>query len=96
MPRASATLVRALDPAVTAARQLDYFTYFLLQDGRPLLDSQWKTLETLDAERFKVNPYRKKCGGLDDLLGHTPADPDRPTCAFHPTGFTTARAERLG
>jgi DNA ligase (NAD+) len=65
---AAAGALRALDPAVTAARQLDYFTYFLLKDGRPLLDSQWKTLETLHSEHFKVNPYRKECSGLDDLL----------------------------
>jgi DNA ligase (NAD+) len=65
---AAAGALRALDPAVTAARQLDYFAYFLLQGGRPLLNSQWNTLETLHAERFKVNPYRKLCDGLDDLL----------------------------
>ncbi len=65
---AAAGALRALDPAVTAARQLDYFTYFLLHDGRPLLDSQWETLETLHAAHFKVNPYRKKCAGLEELL----------------------------
>ena len=29
--------MRALDPAVTAARQLDYFAYFLLREGKPVL-----------------------------------------------------------
>ncbi len=65
---AAAGALRALDPAVTAARQLDYFTYFLLHDGRPLLPSQWETLETLSAAHFKVNPYRKRCADIDDLL----------------------------
>lgn len=65
---AAAGALRALDPSVTAARQLDYFTYFLLQNGRPFLERQWETLETLDAVHFKVNPYRKKCAGLDELL----------------------------
>ncbi|MBV9300491.1 MAG: NAD-dependent DNA ligase LigA [Acidobacteriaceae bacterium] len=65
---AAAGALRALDPSVTAARQLDYFTYFLLQDGRPLLSSHWQTLETLVAAGFKVNSHRRKCGGLDDLL----------------------------
>ncbi len=60
---AAAGALRALDPSVTAARQLDYFTYFLLRNGRPLLDSQWQTLETLHAAGFKVNRYRKKCAG---------------------------------
>jgi len=39
-----------------------------LSDGRPVLDSQWETLETLSAAGFKVNRFRKKCSGLDELL----------------------------
>ncbi len=66
---AAAGALRALDPSLTASRQLDFFTYFLLREGRPALDSQWQTLETLHAAGFKVNRYRKKCHGLDDLLG---------------------------
>ncbi|MBV9405770.1 MAG: NAD-dependent DNA ligase LigA, partial [Acidobacteriaceae bacterium] len=65
---AAAGALRALDPSVTATRQLDYFSYFLLQDGRPMLPHHWDSLELLSAAGFKVNPCRKKCGGLDDLL----------------------------
>ena len=65
---AAAGALRALDPSVTASRQLDYFVYFLLRDGRPLLNSQWETLETLHHSGFKVNRYRHKCAGLDELL----------------------------
>ncbi|MBV9613562.1 MAG: NAD-dependent DNA ligase LigA, partial [Acidobacteriaceae bacterium] len=65
---AAAGALRALDPTVTAQRQLDYFAYFLLRDGRPLLKSQWQTLETLHAAHFKVNPYRKKCADLEELM----------------------------
>jgi DNA ligase (NAD+) len=65
---AAAGALRALDPSVTAARQLDYFVYFLLKDGRPLLPSQWQTLETLVKLGFKVNSYRKKCHGIEELL----------------------------
>ncbi len=65
---AGAGALRALDPSVTAARQLDYFSYFLLQDGRPMFPSHWQSLETLSAAGFKVNPCRKKCSGVDDLL----------------------------
>ncbi len=65
---AAAGALRALDPTVTASRQLDYFVYFLLREGRPLLDSQWQTLETLHHAGFKVNRYRKKCKGLEELL----------------------------
>lgn len=66
---AAAGALRALDPSVTASRQLDYFVYFLLREGRPLLESQWQTLETLHHAGFKVNSYRKKCADLDELLG---------------------------
>jgi DNA ligase (NAD+) len=65
---AAAGALRALDPAVTAARQLDFFTYFLLQEGRPMLPSHWESLETLAAAGFKVNPHRRKCAGLTELL----------------------------
>lgn len=65
---AAAGALRALDPSVTASRQLDYFVYFLLREGRPLLDSQWQALEALHHAGFKVNTYRKKCSGLEELL----------------------------
>ncbi len=65
---AAAGALRALDPTVTASRQLDYFAYFLLQDGRPMLPSHWQNLETLVQYGFKVNPYRRKCCDLNELL----------------------------
>lgn len=65
---AAAGALRALDPSITATRQLDYFAYFLLRDGRPLLNSQWESLETLTHAGFKVNRYRAKCNGIDELL----------------------------
>lgn len=65
---AAAGALRALDPSVTAARQLDYFAYFLLQDGHPMLPSHWQSLETLSATGFKVNRHRKKCAGVEELL----------------------------
>ncbi len=65
---AAAGALRALDPAITAARQLDYYTYFLLKDGQPAVDSHWHSLELLAAVGFKVNPHRAKCHGLEELL----------------------------
>ncbi len=65
---AAAGGLRALDPTVTAVRKLDYFAYFLMREGHPLLPTQWQTLEALTAAGFKVNPHRKKCGSLDELL----------------------------
>ncbi len=65
---AAAGALRALDPSVTAARQLDYFTYFLLCSGRPLLPTHWANLEALHSAGFKVNPHRQQCADLDALL----------------------------
>ena len=64
---AAAGALRALDPGVTAERQLDYFAYFLLREGRPLLPTHWANLEALHNAGFKVNPQRRKCSGLHEL-----------------------------
>ena len=68
-PRNSAAgSLRVLDPAVTAARQLDYYSYFFLQDGAPLFESHWESLEELHRLGFKVNPARKVCNDVEELL----------------------------
>ena len=65
---AAAGALRALDPSVTAKRKLDYFTYFLFRDGKPMFESHWQSLETMAAASFKVNPNRARCASLDELL----------------------------
>ncbi len=65
---AAAGSLRALEPALTASRQLEYSTYFLLVDGKFHYDSHWESLEELSRMGFKVNSHRKKCAGLDDVL----------------------------
>jgi DNA ligase (NAD+) len=64
---AAAGALRMLDPRITAKRQLDFFSYFLLVDGRFPLESQWESLELLSAMGFKVNPQRKRCEDFDEL-----------------------------
>ena len=84
---AAAGALRALDPAVTAARQLDCFTYFLLREGRPFFDSHWQSLETLEAAGFKVNPHRKKCRDVEELLTFIREwDTKRQTLAYETDG----------
>ncbi len=65
---AAAGSLRALEPALTASRQLEYSAYFLLVDGKFHYDSHWESLEELARMGFKVNSHRKKCAGLDDVL----------------------------
>ena len=65
---AAAGAVRALEPGVTASRRLDFYPYFLLVNGAAYYETHWESLAALEKMGFKVNPYKKKCAGLDELL----------------------------
>lgn len=65
---AAAGALRTLDPRVTASRQLDYFTYFLLTNGGYAMDSQWESLEMLQSMGFKVSPNRERCESYEKLV----------------------------
>lgn len=65
---AAAGSIRVLEPTITASRRLDYYAYFLMVDGNPHFDSHWHSLETLNKLGFKVNPYRRLCTGVEELL----------------------------
>src|SRR3954452_4751951 len=54
---AAAGSLRVLEPQITASRRLDYYTYFLLTEGRPAKDSHWESLEELRRLGFKVNEH---------------------------------------
>ncbi|HLK19232.1 MAG TPA: NAD-dependent DNA ligase LigA [Bryobacteraceae bacterium] len=65
---AAAGALRALEPSVTASRQLDYFAYFLLVDGHFHYESHWEALQALKKMGFKVNPSSKQCVDVEALL----------------------------
>lgn len=78
---AAAGALRMLDPAVTAARRLDFHAYALLVGGEPLLDSHWQSLQVLRRLGFKVAaeparlsgvaalpPFRDRCMARRDTL----------------------------
>ena len=65
---AAAGSLRVLEPQVTASRRLDYYTYFLLVEGRPALDGHWQALEELARMGFKVNPHRALCKDVAEVL----------------------------
>ena len=65
---AAAGSIRVLEPQITAARRLDYYPYFLFADGAPLHDSHWESLEALAALGFKVNPHRRRCPDIEELI----------------------------
>lgn len=62
---AAAGAVRVLDPAVTAARRLDFFAYALLVEGRAPLARHSAALEALAAAGFKVAAGWELCRGID-------------------------------
>ncbi len=65
---AAAGALRALEPSVTASRQLDFYSYFLFVEGAPYYDSHWESLDMLAKMGFKVNPERQRCANVEELL----------------------------
>jgi DNA ligase (NAD+) len=64
---AAAGAVRVLEPNVTAQRKLDFYSYFLLRDGRMASTTQWEALEALSASGFKVNTHRRRAKTFDEI-----------------------------
>jgi DNA ligase (NAD+) len=64
---ATAGTVRQLESRVTAERRLDYFSYMLLVNGRTYFDRHSKTLDALEAAKFKVNQARKLVHSMDEV-----------------------------
>ena len=99
---AAAGSLRILDPAVTASRQLDYFTYFLFEHGAPAVKTQWEALETLRELGFKVSPHRRLCASIDELAEFCKEwEAKRDTLPFEIDGVvakvnSVAQQERLG
>jgi DNA ligase (NAD+) len=68
-PRNSAAgSLRVLDSTITAARQLEFMAYFYLVSGQPVMDSHWQALDHLASLGFKVNPERRLCNGIEELI----------------------------
>jgi DNA ligase (NAD+) len=65
---AAAGSLRVLDPSITASRRLEFYAYFLYVDGRQHYSSHWDSLNALVKMGFKVNPNRKFCKNIDELL----------------------------
>lgn len=65
---AAAGAVRTLDANVTASRRLDFFSYFLLLDGKPVHDKHSENLKALSAAGFKVNPNWRPVKDVEEML----------------------------
>jgi DNA ligase (NAD+) len=62
---AAAGSLRVLDPKITAARKLEYFSYFIV----PAPPTQTETLQQLQELGFKVNQHWKRCKDIEALVG---------------------------
>jgi DNA ligase (NAD+) len=67
---AAAGAVRVLDPSITASRQLDFFAYRLLANGRTPARRHSEALEKLHRLRFKVSPDWERCPTVDDVMAY--------------------------
>ncbi len=65
---AAAGTIRTLEPNVVAQRRLEYFAYFLLSGGDPLLAEQSAALEALRKAGLLVNPHVQTVQSIDDVL----------------------------
>jgi DNA ligase (NAD+) len=99
---AAAGTIRTLEPNIVAQRRLDFYAYFLLQNGETLLPSQSATLEALRGAGFRVNPYARTVKNIDAVVKFiADAEPLRDTLGYEIDGVvikvdSTAQQRRLG
>ena len=67
---AAAGTLRMLDSKIVADRNLDIFCYQLLFNGEPASGAHSEALEWLTAHGFKVNPTRKLCATIDEVIAY--------------------------
>ena len=65
---AAAGSLRVLEPSITASRRLEFYAYYLLADGRPAFESHWESLDWMASRHFKVNPKRRLCESIDQVI----------------------------
>src|SRR5262245_12678286 len=65
---AAAGAIRQLDPRLVARRKLDMFAYDLLVNVRKPFPTHWEALDWLEAAGFRVNPHRKLCETIDEVI----------------------------
>jgi len=66
----AAGAVRVLDPAITAARRLDFFAYYLLVDGKVPFAKHSDSLQALKQLRFRASDDWKLCAGIEAVTAY--------------------------
>jgi DNA ligase (NAD+) len=99
---AAAGTIRTLEPNIVAQRRLDFYAYFLLQDGETLLPAQSETLEALRKAGFRVNQHVRPVKNIDEVIAFVAdAEPLRDTLGYEIDGVVvkvdaTSQQRRLG
>ena len=65
---AAAGTLRTLDPGIVAGRNLDFFVYQAVVDGRVPRRNHSEVLEWLKEAGFKVNPHWKRCASVQEVI----------------------------
>ncbi|WP_263410603.1 NAD-dependent DNA ligase LigA [Terriglobus tenax] len=99
---AAAGTIRTLEPNIVAQRRLDFYAYFLLQNGEMLLTGQQETLDALKAAGFRVNLHGASVKSIEEVLAFIAgAETQRDTLGYEIDGVvikvnSTAQQARLG
>ena len=64
---AAAGTIRTLEPNIVAQRRLEFFAYFLLRDGEPLLPEQSTALQALRDAGFLVNKHARTVDSMEEV-----------------------------
>ena len=99
---AAAGTIRTLEPNIVAQRRLDFYAYFLLRDGEPLLPHHSQTLKALADIGLRVNQHWRTADTIDEVLDFiNKAEPLRDTLGYEIDGVvikvdSAAQQRRLG
>jgi len=84
---AAAGTIRTLEPNIVAQRRLDFYAYFLLRDGEPLLGHHSESLKALTEAGFRVNKFWRVASDIDAVLKFiAEAEPMRETLGYEIDG----------
>ena len=65
---AAAGTIRQLDSRIVATRKLDMFAYDLIAGERKPFATHWEALNWMEEAGFRVNPNRKLCGSIEEVI----------------------------